>query len=243
MGPVRLGLLVCDHVRGRYLSIAGDYPEMFTRLFARHPQVELVVYDCIGGQVPSDPHECDGWITTGSRHSVNDEEQWIRDLEEFVAKVAARGTPFVGICFGHQLIAKALGGSVVRSERGWGVGVKEIVLYRDLPWVDDRPASVKLLHSNQDQVETLPPGAVVLGSSSHCPVSMMTVGDAMFGVQGHPEFDVAFVRALLEDRRGELIPEDTAVEGLASLDQGTDSEKLSDWIVRFVETYQYPENG
>ena len=225
---MRLGLLVCDHVRPEFLHISGDYPDMFRRLFARHPEVEIVVYDVIGGEMPAGPGECDAWITTGSRHSVNDEEQWIRHLEQFVREVAKERIPFVGVCFGHQLIAKALGGTVVMSDRGWGVGMKEVEVKDNI----GLGTSYRILNSHQDQIEELPPGAEIVGWNEHCPVSMIGVGENMIGIQGHPEFEPAYSEALMESRRGNLIPEATVDDGLASLDGSTDGDRLVDWILR-----------
>jgi GMP synthase-like glutamine amidotransferase len=226
---MRLGLLVCDHVRPEFLEISGDYEDMFRRLFAGRVDVEVVSYDAIEGRLPSDPSECDAWLTTGSRHSVNDDAQWIRELEDFVRQVARTEVPFIGICFGHQLIAKALGGSVARSENGWGVGLQEVEVKGDLGLGD----SYRILTSYQDQVETLPPGGEILGWNEHCPVSMMAVGK-MIGIQGHPEFESAYSAALMEARRGTIIPEDTADAGIASLDQTSDSGRLGEWILRRV---------
>jgi len=227
MDAMRLGLLVCDHVRPEFEPISGDYPDMFRRLFAGHPEVEIVVYDVIGGQLPSNPGECDAWITTGSRYSVNDDEPWIRDLEGFVRDVAGEQVPFVGVCFGHQLIAKALGGTVVKSDRGWGVGAKEVEVKGDL----GLGSSFTVLNSYQDQIEELPPGAEILGWNEHCPVSMIGVGGNMIGFQGHPEFEPAYSEALMESRRGGLIPEATVDDGLASLDNDIDGDLLVTWIL------------
>jgi GMP synthase-like glutamine amidotransferase len=94
--------------------------------------------------------------------------------------------------------------------------------------------SYRVLTSHQDQVETLPPGGEILGWNEHCPVSVMGVGSTMLGIQGHPEFEEAYSEALMESRRGTLIPEKTVDEGLASLDQQSDSERLAGWIVDFV---------
>jgi GMP synthase-like glutamine amidotransferase len=229
---MRLGLLVCDHVRPEFLHISGDYPDMFRRLFAGHPEVEIVVYDVIGGEMPAGPGECDAWITTGSRHSVNDEEQWIRHLEQFVREVAKERIPFVGVCFGHQLIAKALGGTVVKSDRGWGVGAKKVEVKDSI----GLGTSYRILNSHQDQIDSLPPGAEILGWNEHCPVSMIGVGENMVGIQGHPEFDPAYSEALMESRRGTLIPEATVDDGLASLDGSTDGDLLVDWILRRVSS-------
>ena len=229
---MRLGLLVCDHVRAEFAHISGDYPDMFRRLFADHSEVEVVVYDVIGGEMPADPGECDAWITTGSRHSVNDDEPWIRHLEQFVREVAKEQIPFVGVCFGHQLIAKALGGTVVESERGWGVGAKKVEVKGDV----GLGSSYTVLTSHQDQIDSLPPGAEILGWNEHCPVSMLGVGENMIGIQGHPEFEPAYSEALMESRRGTLIPEATVDDGLASLDSNTDGDRLVDWILRRVSS-------
>ena len=232
---MKIGLLVCDHVREQFLGISGDYDDMFVRLFAGYPDVEIVPYDAINGELPADLYECDAWMTTGSRYSVNDDRQWIRDLEGLVRQVAQIGVPLVGICFGHQLIGRALGGSVVRSDRGWGVGVKKVELAEDLDWADPGADSYRVLNSHADQVEVLPPGARILGWNKHCPVSMMGVGDTILGIQGHPEMDPAYTEALIRDRRGSTIPEGTAVAGLESLEQDPDTKMLAELILRFID--------
>jgi len=229
---LRLGLLVCDHVRPELREISGDYEDMFRRLFAGHDEVDVVIYDAIGGELPAAPGECDAWLTTGSRHSVNDDAQWIRALEGFVRQVAAARIPFIGICFGHQLIAKAMGGSVVRSERGWGVGLMEVEVSPELGLGD----SFRVLTSHQDQVESLPLEAEILGWNEHCQVSMLRVGGNLIGIQGHPEFDPAYSRALMELRRGTVIPETIVEEGLASLDRAPDSGRLAEWIIGVINS-------
>ena len=221
---MKIGLLVCDHVRDRHRNVAGDYTDHFRALFSGHPDVELVYYDVINGEMPARPTECDGWLTTGSRHSVNDDLEWIRDLEDFVREVAAAEVPFVGICFGHQLLAKALGGSVVKSDHGWGVGNKDVAT---------PDGEFRVMNMHQDQVDSLPAGAEIIGWNEHCPVSAMAIGDSMLGIQGHPEMPTEYTRVLLEERRGGLIPEEIAVEGLSSLEVEPDTTRLADWLVEF----------
>ncbi len=228
---MRLGLLICDHVRPELRGVSGDYEAMFRRLFARHRQIQIVPYDVIAGDMPTSPGECDAWITTGSRHSVNDDEPWIRDLEAFVRRVARAEVPFVGICFGHQLIAKALGGTVVRAEQGWGVGLKEVEVKGGI----GLGGPYRILTSHQDQIAGLPPGGEILGWNDHCPVSLLGVGDHMLGIQGHPEFVTEYSRASLESRRGTVISDDLVDAGLESLSSTPDSARLADWIVAFIE--------
>ncbi len=200
---------------------------MFRALFATHPEVEVVTYDAIGGVLPDDPRECDLWLTTGSRHSVNDDFAWIRDLEGFVRSIAESGVPFVGVCFGHQLLAKALGGSVVKAGNGWGVGLKTSALDPSAGLGE----SLDLLYSHQDQVVSLPDEAEILGWTDDCPVSVFSIGGNMVGIQGHPEFAPEYSRALMEARRGGVIPEKVVDAGLATLGPTPDSDRVAEWII------------
>lgn len=228
---MRLGLLLCDHVDPELLSISGDYDEMFRALFSAHSQIEIVVYDSINAEMPGDPRDCDAWMTSGSRHSVNDEDTWIRDLESFVRKVAFAGVPFVGICFGHQLLAKALGGRVEVAQQGWGVGVKAVQVNPEMG-ID----SYQIFNSHTEQVVALPSQAEVVGWNDHCPASMMIVKGRLLGIQGHPEMDLGFGEGLLNIRRGNPIPVVVADAALATLKEGSDSSVLADLIVEFIDT-------
>ena len=190
---MKVGLLVFDHVSSELVGIAGDYDAMFRRLLVGHSDVELLDYDVINGQIPSSPNECDGWLTTGSRHSVNDDFDWIRQMEDFTRKTATVGIPFVGVCFGHQLLAKSLGGHVGQSEKGWGLGVKTVQVVQGLSFIPSDVESFHIMNSHRDQIQKLPGDAVAVGWNDHCPVSAMTVGPSILGIQGHPEMEVDLV--------------------------------------------------
>lgn len=228
----RIGLLVCDHVSPEFDHISGDYPDMFQNLVGSAPDVELVPYDLAAGEFPASPDECDGWLTTGSRHSVYDPVRWIERLADLTRDIVASGRPFVGVCFGHQMIAHALGGRVERAARGWGVGVKEVRVAEPPEWLglDD----YRVLNSHADQVTELPEGAVVLGGNDHCPVSLMALGDNVVGIQGHPEFVPAYVEALVRARRGTVIPDDVCEAALASLAREPDTRPIGEAIVGFL---------
>ncbi len=231
---MKIGLLVNDHVADRFRHISGDYTDMFQRLLGSD-DVEIVAYDVVAGELPASPEECDAWVATGSRHSVNDDEPWIHRLEGFVRRVAESHVPYVGICFGHQMLAKALGGTVEKSERGWGVGVQEVETAADL----GLGSGYRVLASHQDQVVEVPPGAEVLGWSEHCPVSMFTIDGTMMGIQGHPEFEPEYSEALMRERRGRAIPEEVADAGIASLSTTPDNDRLADWILGFIRTARF----
>ena len=229
-----IGLLECDHVADRHRSIAGDYADMFGALFAAHvPDIELVTFDVVGGDLPAGPDACDGWVCTGSRHSVYDDVGWIGPLSGVVRDVRDAGVPFVGICFGHQLLAHALGGRVLKAPTGWGVGIREVVVDRTEPWMDPPAGKLALHFMHQDQVVAPPPGGVVLGNTDHCPVALLRVGPSMVGLQAHPEFTPAYVDALLAGRVAR-IGEGEVAAARAGLARPTDEATVARWIGRVL---------
>ena len=213
---MRIGLLLCGDLPEKYSSIAGEFPEWLGTLLGDDGP-PLVVFDATVGDLPKDPSDCDAYIISGSASSVYDDEAWIRDLEEFVRDVARSDVPVFGICFGHQVLAEALGGTVERAENGWGIGVHTMRVIEERSWMDPQIESIDLMMSHQDQVVGLPNNAVVLGSSDHCENYLVEFTPIAVGIQGHPEFPASFARALYEDKResvGSLA--DDAIASLAS---------------------------
>jgi GMP synthase-like glutamine amidotransferase len=231
---MRLGLLLCDHVRPGFKVVAGDYPEFFHRFFADRPEIQHVTFDLPAGEFPLDLDECDAWITTGSRHSVYDDLPWILRFADLVRRLDRERRKFVGVCFGAQMIGHALGGQVARAPTGWQVGIKETRVTVPQPWMAPPVDAFRILHMNGDQVLTPPERMRVLGSTDGVPVSVMAVVDHFIGFQGHPEFDPAYSAVLMEARRGILIPDDVVDSGLLSLALRADTRLLSDWIIRFM---------
>jgi GMP synthase-like glutamine amidotransferase len=227
-------VLACDHVDDRYRSIAGDYTDMIERMLVTPlPDVEAVTYDVWGGTIPAATDECDAWVCSGSRASVYDDLAWIAPLSRFVARVRDAGAPFVGICFGHQLLAHALGGRAERAAGGWGVGAHRVEVHVPEAWMDPPLVSPTLLFMHQDQVTLLPPGAEPLARTDHCDVAMFRVGGSMLGIQAHPEFDAAYVAALLEAREARIGSDRTAA-ALRSLGSPTDEHVVASWLAQFL---------
>ena len=227
---MQIGLLECDDVVGRFAHVKGGYREMFAALL---PEARFSYYEVHRGQLPQTPAECEAWLCTGSQYSVYDERGWIETLSAFIRQVQEAQSPFVGICFGHQMLAHALGGEVAKSKHGWGVGILKVEILKQEPWMQPPLAEVRIHHMHQDQVQRLPPGAVVLGRSDHCEVGMFRVGETMLGIEGHPEFTVAFSEALIRSR-AERIGAKRAEEALASLSQPTHAPVVAKWISEFV---------
>ena len=154
---MKLGLLQCDDVSEALQAQQGNYPEMFeTLLRQRLPGMDYQVYRVLDGVLPSSVDECDVYLSTGSKFGVNDGLPWIAELEAFVVKLWEAGKPLVGICFGHQLMAKALGGEVHKSPKGWGIGLSFNDVLVNKPWMQPARDSLDLIVSHQDQVVRLP---------------------------------------------------------------------------------------
>lgn len=232
---MHVGLLECDHVADRFRAIDGDYRDMFARwLGVAIPGLRLETFDVCNGHLPAAPDACDAYVCGGSRWSAFDDLAWIEPLRAFVRSLHQSGRPFVGICFGHQLLADALGGHVARAE-AWGVGVSDIAVARREPWMRPAPADdrCRLLYSHQDQVERLPPDAVLLGRSDHCPVAMFQVGQTMLGIQAHPEMRASYADALLAERV-ERIGAARVARARASLAMPTDERMVGHWVLEFL---------
>jgi GMP synthase-like glutamine amidotransferase len=227
---MKIGLLECDHVADKLRHIGGDYLDMFAALF---PQDDLIPFDACNGEFPDNLDACDAYMCTGSRHSVYDDIPWIIRLRDFVRELHAREKTFVGVCFGHQMLGHALGGRVAKSEAGWCVGVHGFQVHQHESWMTPQLPSYNLLMMCQDQILELPPGATVLSSTAKCPVGMVKIGSGMLGFQAHPEFPVAYERALLEIRT-RLIGEETVRIALESLDQRLDTTAVRDWMRAFI---------
>jgi GMP synthase-like glutamine amidotransferase len=172
-------------------------------------------------------------MATGSARSVYEDIEWIARLKDFIRRLHAARKPYVGICFGHQALAEALGGRVAKAPQGWGVGIRAADLLRVETWMQPRQARVALQYMHQDQVLELPAGSVLLAAAAHCPVAAFRVGETMLGIQAHPEFPREYSRALIKARR-ERISAARADEALASLSQPSDESSVNQWIIRFL---------
>jgi GMP synthase-like glutamine amidotransferase len=227
----RVGLLVVGHVDAKSVAIAGDYPELFDALVGRFG-IELVPYELDEGRFPASLRECEGWICSPSRQSTYDDVPWIADAEELHREIVRDEHAYVGICFGHQLLAQALGGRVERAVDGWGVGVTEYTLVESLPCMDQALDRFALIASHQDQVVDVPDAARVIATSDHCPVAGLAVGDRAWTLQGHPEFVPLLADHLLAGRI-ELIGAERVAIARASMTRPLDRIAVGRWIAQF----------
>lgn len=227
---LRIGLLLCDHLDDDVAAQVGDYTDLYPAVFGP-AGMDLTVFEVTRGELPGDLDGYDGWVVSGSRRSTYEDEGWIHRLESLVRRIVDEGRPLVGICFGHQMTAQALGGKVEPADVGWGVGVKEFTIGDPAPWMEQAP-TMRLLMSHRDQVTRLPDGAEVVATSGYCPVGAYRIGDRVFCVQGHPEFVPELSRILMEKRR-QKIGDEVVDNALESLDVPTDGRRTVRWMAEF----------
>lgn len=222
-----------------------DYPEMFARLVgAANPVFSFETVALLDGARLPDPETLDGVLITGSPAGVYDPEPWMAPLMDFIRWTAASGVPQVGICFGHQAMAQALGGQVVKSDKGWGLGRHTYARLTHAPWMGDAPPErFALAVSHQDQVVALPPGATVTAASDFCPYAGLSyVQGPAISFQGHPEFSDVFAAALYEHRRGKPLSDSQVDEAQASLSHPEDNALLGHWIASFFsQSARHPD--
>jgi len=197
---------------------------------------DYVSYDVALGQFPDSLEACDAYLITGSPKGVYDADPWIAELGSFIREAYQAEKKLVGICFGHQILAHALGGHSERSEKGWGLGLKNFDIYEQKSWMTADLVQCSLHFSHQDQVIQLPPGAELLGGDAFCPNLFFTIEDRVLGVQGHPEFTAGIMHEILEARR-DIYGQQLYDTAARSIDNGSpDNQLLAQWIANFLLT-------
>lgn len=195
---MRITVIETGHLKEPLASRWGSFPEMFRKLWAR-PGDTWQTWDCVHNDPPEDLFEQDAILITGSAANAHDPDPWIVRLKETIVALHEKRVKILGICFGHQVIAGALGGRSGPSDQSWELGMHPITLnhtYREMPWGSD-DEEIHVLDVHRDHVMEMPPGATLLASSEHTHVHMYCM-DNLLCMQSHPEFDKAFLEDLIE---------------------------------------------
>ena len=193
------------------------------------------IYRALEGKLPPAVDSCDCYFVSGSRASLLDKDPWILKLTDFLLICAKAQIPVIGLCFGHQAVAKALGGQVVRAEEGWQIGVKSWKVIRDEGWIREAGKKLTLISLHEDQVSKLPPRSVRIATSEACPNGLFRLANHAVGIQGHPEFTPEIFTELVKSR-ADVFSKKERDAAIASLETPVDSHKLAKWCMNFVET-------
>ncbi len=220
-----IGILQTGQAPEPLAADMGDYPDMFARLLGPH-EFTFRTWRVVDMEYPADPTDADGWLITGSRHGAYEDHAFIPPLEDFIRRVVASDVPMVGICFGHQIIAQALGGRVERYDGGWAVGPTTY---------DFQGEAITLNAWHRDQVTVVPPGGTVVAYNEFCQNAAILYGHHAFTVQAHPEFRPAFVDGLMKTRGPGLVPDDLMARATARLDTPLDDARVAARIADFFK--------
>lgn len=220
---MKIGILQTGHVTPDIAARHGDFAAMFERLLGGRGY-GFRTWNVVDMDFPSGPQDADAWLITGSRHGAYEDHPFIAPLEDLIRRIHDARVPLVGVCFGHQIVAQAMGGRVEKYAGGWAVGRTEYHL--------DGIGQVHLNAWHQDQVVEIPPGATPAGTNAHCRLAALSYGPRMWTVQPHPEFGPEIVADYVPARRGtadypDALMDHAAAQTALPVDQGRLAEHMA----------------
>lgn len=219
-----LGILQCGHVPDQVRDDEGPYETLYGNLVTGHGFTPKT-FSVVDGHFPDGPQDADAWLVTGSKHGAYEDHAWIAPLETLLRDIRATNKPLVGICFGHQIIAQAFGGTVEKFADGWSIGR---TTYR----IGNTEIALNAWH--QDQIVALPDGATKIGQSDFCTNAVLAYGDRILTMQPHPEFPNSVVEKLL-DHRSETVPDPLKTQARADLKKPVANALIGDWIAAVLK--------
>lgn len=229
---MKIGILECGQLAEELENKFGRYDAMFATLLAGNG-FEFENYAVLNNQFPESVDTCDGWLVSGSKHGAYEAHDWIPPLEDFIRESYASNIAIAGICFGHQIMAQALGGKVIKFPKGWGVG--HTVYAMDEKSLDPQ---LELLAMHQDQVVEVPPEASVIATSDFCANAGLAYKGNALSFQPHPEFTPEFMRDLIVFKMSEGFSETIGKAALASIEDVNDSAKIAIQLAKFYQNAQ-----
>ena len=214
---MKVGILQTGRAPEKLRSTHGDYDEM-SRVFLGLPHEFVRHYAVLDGHFPDDATDCEAWFITGSKYGVYEDHGWIAPLEAFIRLAYAMNRKMVGVCFGHQIMAQALGGKVEKFEKGFSVGAVDYTLTGPVRNAADGDTQNIRLHAyHQDQIIEPPKDAELTLTSDFCKYAGFAYKDWGLSVQPHPEFSSTYLKDLVASRRGTLLSNALADKATSSL--------------------------
>jgi GMP synthase-like glutamine amidotransferase len=232
--PRRIAVLLTSNDRAAFAQRFPDDGAKFRALLAPlAPQWQFETVAVKDNVFPAHCRDYDGYIISGSPASVKDRDPWIARLMLFIQELHRERLPTVGVCFGHQAIAQALGGEVLRNADGWQLGVATTAFERFAPWQRPQLPSLALYAAHNEQVGRLPAGAECLGSGPGCKAASFSIGRHFFTTEYHPEMSLEFMQALTDHLAPHLGPE-LAQRARTQLQQDVQGAQFGQWMLRFL---------
>ncbi|KAI1434490.1 putative class I glutamine amidotransferase [Xylaria sp. CBS 124048] len=245
--PIRLAILEADTpiagIAATYQSYGGVFKHLFKRACASLPrpvplesELSLSAHDVVNDLTSyPDPDTIDAILITGSKYDAFSNDEWVLRLVEFTKRCLEGGRiRAIGVCFGHQIIGRALGAELARNTLGWEISVVELELTNEGKKLFGlNKMSIHQMH--RDIVLSLPPGAIRLAQTDICANQAMYIPGRMLSVQGHPEFTQEMVREILEARKyGGVLGDDVYKDGIDRVANQHDGVAIAQAFLRFL---------
>ena len=232
---MKLTIMHCGQVPEPLRDSFAPYPEMYRKMFeSAGAGFDYATVRTFANEAPPDPERLDAVLITGSSAGVYEQHDWLPPLRDFIRRAYAAGTPMIGICFGHQVIADALGGDVQKSERGWGLGRQRYRVAARGTFLASASPELNIACSHQDQLIVPPADADVVLSSGFTPNAGLAYRNGrVVTLQPHPEFEDDYALALAHLRRGSA-PDAVVDAAIASFATPSDSVAMAGWLAGFL---------
>lgn len=233
---MKINILLCDTFPGLLPDYIPDYQSLFFDLFdSLRDNIEYEIYNAFEGKLPNNLYSNELYIIPGSQSGAYEDKEWIKRLFTFIQEANNKKIPLVGICFGHQVIAQALGGKVQKSDKGWGIGIRIANIVSSDTDQYFPYGKMQLIYNHNDQVVELPKGAQHFATSHFCENEGFTIDNHILTFQGHPEYTKEYCKYLLEKHRDSQ-NEELVINALHSLHTMQNmGEYAAKWMLDLVE--------
>ncbi|MEP5729147.1 MAG: type 1 glutamine amidotransferase [Sulfitobacter sp.] len=221
---MKIGILITGHPP-QEMAENGRYDTYFQRLLGTEA-FSYQSWSVVDGEMPDNVHDAQGWLITGSKHGAYEPHPWIPPLEDFIRESYQAHVPMIGVCFGHQVIAQAMGGKVEKFAGGWSIGR---VAYE----LNGQTTHINAWH--QDQVVEKPATAQVIGASDFCANAALLYDDRIWSIQPHPEYSHDFIDGLITYRGKGLVPDDQLADAKTKLDATLDTARVAAQMTEFFK--------